>query len=142
MSLITVEELGTAQNLVHQLADITNTSTALWIFNGALASARLLFGENPLQYRGPAVETKVLLDVGCGISEAVTHQFFHRAILLIDIYAESTILQGQGFFSKNGFHPGCTKGRDDETRGSFQVRESFLPGSDGMRTPEGEWVSP
>ena len=82
MSSITAEERGTAHNLVHQLADITNASTTLGIFDGALTCARLLFGENPLQYRGPAVETDIIIDVGCGISEAVTYQFFHKLILI------------------------------------------------------------
>jgi len=82
MSSIVADEFGTAHNLVHQLADITNASTAFGIFDGALASARLLFRENPLQYRGPAVEKDVLLDVGCGISEAVTNHFIHKLFLI------------------------------------------------------------
>jgi hypothetical protein len=82
MSSITAEEFGTAHNLVHQLADITNTSTALGVFDGALTCARLLFGKDFLQYRGPTVETDILLDIGCGISEAVTDQIFHKIVLL------------------------------------------------------------
>jgi len=90
ISSIVAEEFGIAHNLVHQLADITNTSTALGIFNGALARACLLFRKDFLQYRGPAVETDILLDVGCGISKAVTYQFFHRAVLQLLLFTPSS----------------------------------------------------
>ena len=71
------EEVGAAANLVHQLADITDTSAALGIFHGTLASSRFLFGQNFLQYRGSAVETDILFYGGLRVPEAITDHFFH-----------------------------------------------------------------
>jgi hypothetical protein len=71
------EEVGTAHNLVHQLADITDTSAALGIFHGTLASARFLFGQNFLQYRRLVVPTNIAYDIGNSMIEAVANQVFH-----------------------------------------------------------------
>jgi hypothetical protein len=88
------EEVGTAHNLVHQLADITDTSAALGIFHGTLASASFLFRQDFLQYRGFAVEPDILFNVGRRVPEAVTDQIFHKLHPFCIVLLKSGLISG------------------------------------------------
>ena len=64
-------------NLVHNPADIRQTSFALGIFHGALAIAKLFLSLDLLTNQRAAIFAQVILDVFSAVFKTVTDEFVH-----------------------------------------------------------------
>lgn len=66
--------IGVAHHFVHHLADIGQTSPALGIGLGAVATSTLFFSDNPLQNRRAALVIEAILFNGMfGVAKTKTH---------------------------------------------------------------------
>lgn len=68
-------------SLVRHLVDIGKASTAFGVFNRTLASANFLFRYNSFYNGRFTIHHDILLDVGSGVTEAITNCIFHYLLL-------------------------------------------------------------
>jgi hypothetical protein len=68
--------------IVHHPADIGKTSATLGIFGSTLTSTTLFFGYDSIHDGGLAIRLDISLDIGDGVTEAITYQTLHRFLPL------------------------------------------------------------
>jgi hypothetical protein len=63
---------------VHHPADISQASAPRRVLGGTLTSPGFFFSHDSFHDGGRAIRQEILLDVGGGVTEAITNQAFHR----------------------------------------------------------------
>lgn len=70
--------------LVHNPADVRQTSFALGVFDGALAIAELFLGLDILYNQRPSMFAQVILDVFLAVLKTIANQFAHKLFSFIN----------------------------------------------------------